>query len=326
MIICRSPLRVSLFGGGTDYPKWYEQNRGVVVSTTIDKYSYVIMRELPPIFEYRYCFRYYLREECKHPHEIKHPIIKEAILKYQFPTAIEMVHYADLPARAGLGSSSSFAVTFINAFHALHNKTLTKRQLALEAIDIERNRVGDVVGSQDQVAASYGGLNVISFNKTNTFEVDGLNLKPEQVTRLEDHMLLVFTGFSRTASAVASDKVKRITTSSPSLNEMLDICDEAVEVLRSNSDLTILGKLLDIQWKLKQSMSPNVSNNSIDEIYAACKGAGCIGGKLLGAGGGGFFLFIIDPAKRQQIVERLPQLSIVPFRCENSGSQVIFKT
>lgn len=324
MIIVRTPNRISFFGGGTDYPSWYEAHGGAVISATINKYSYITVRELPPFFPYKHRIRYYEQEEVAELSEIRHPSVRESALYLGYDRGLEVVHNADLPARSGLGSSSTFTVGMLHALHALKGYIPTKRELAAQAIHVEQQKIGETVGSQDQIAAAFGGLNLIRFAKSN-FEVEPLTITGEKMEFLQDHLLLCFTGFARTASEIAAEQVSRTTENSSLLHEMAKTTDSALELFRArNFDLAGLGSLLSYQWEAKRQLSGIVTNPDLDEIYARGLEAGAYGGKLLGAGGGGFMLFVADPRMHDDIRSAIGDKMFVPVRFENTGSTVVY--
>ena len=327
MIICRTPLRVSLFGGGTDYPVWYRNHGGRVISFTINKYSYITVRPLPPFFDYKYRVRYFKTEEVVSRDAISHPVVREALKLFEIDSPLEITHTADLPARSGLGSSSTFTVGFLHALHTLKQYVPTKRELAMQAIDFEQMNLKESVGSQDQVAAAFGGLNVISFGGQSEFKVDPLVASAERIRQLESHVLLCFTGFSRTASEIATIQIQNTPSRHEELRSMQEIVDQALTAF-TDRDFSIerLGALLDQQWTLKRRMSSSITNPALDTIYRDALSAGAWGGKLLGAGGGGFFLFVADPSKHLAIKERLNAYMFVPVRMEASGSSIIYFT
>ena len=327
MIICRTPLRISLFGGGTDYPVWYREHGGRVISFTINKYSYITLRKLPPFFDYRYRIRYFKTEEVVSREEIAHPVVREALKQSNIDTPLEIIHTADLPARSGLGSSSTFSVGFLHALQTFQHYVPTKRELALQAIDLEQNILKERVGSQDQVAASFGGLNLITFGGQSEFKVDPMVVSSERLREIESHLLLCFTGFARVASDIAAHQIQNTPSRYEELHAMASILDKALRVM-THTEFSVeeLGKLLDEQWQLKRKMSTQISNPTLDEIYLDAISAGASGGKLLGAGGGGFFLFLADPSKHEAIKETLSQYMFVPVRMESSGSSVIYFT
>ena len=323
MIITRTPFRISFFGGGTDFPDFYRKHGGAVLSATINKYCYITTRYLPPFFDFKYRIRYSSREETKTIDEIKHPVVREVLRKFGIENGIEMVHTSDIPAMSGIGSSSAFTVGFLQGMHALTGKLTTKRELAKWAIDIEQDILKENVGSQDQVAAAFGGLNRIDFDKVRNFYVSPVPLSEEKNVELESHLMLFFTGMTRLSSEVSEGHKRNIPTNYKKLCEMRDLVDEAIEILNSNSSLIEFGKLLDKNWKIKRSLSSSISNSAIDDYYLKAKKAGAIGGKILGAGGGGFLLIFAEPDNHIEVKKALSDLLYVPFAFENLGSQII---
>jgi D-glycero-alpha-D-manno-heptose-7-phosphate kinase len=324
MIICRTPTRISFFGGGTDYPKWYLENGGEVLSTTINKYSYITIRHLPKFFNYKYRIRYYKTEETQTVEEIQHPSVRECARFLDLNEGFEIAHNSDLPAGSGLGSSSTFTVGMLHAIHALQNYMPTKRELALNAIHVEQQLIGEAVGSQDQVAAAWGGFNKISFSSENTFELDPIIMEKDRLVELQSKLLLCFTGFARSAPEIALHQIKETSSRHKELSEMQSLTKEAFSILRSKAPIDDFGGLLDTQWKIKKSLTNKISSPLIDEIYSAGINAGASGGKLLGAGGGGFMLFYAHPSKHQSIKASLKEKLFVPFRFENTGSKIVY--
>lgn len=325
MIISRTPFRISFFGGGTDYPAWYEDNGGLVMSATINKYAYLTIRELPPFFEYKHRIQYYKKEEVNSLDEIDHPVVREVSKLVGIEHGLEVNHSADLPARSGLGSSSTFTVGLFHALYALQHRMVTKRELALAAINMEQNIIGESVGSQDQTAAAFGGFNLIEFNKQRTIEVQGVTISEERLQLLQSHLLLCFTGFSRTAEIIAKAQIDATNEKENELRIMSQILEQAKSVIVDDTQcLDGFGKLLDEQWRLKKSLTEIISTPDIDKIYEAGISAGAIGGKLLGAGGGGFMLFFARPEFHEKIKQNLGDKLFVPFRFENTGSQIIY--
>lgn len=325
MIISRTPTRISFFGGGTDYPDWYLENGGAVVSTTINKYSYITVRELPPFFSYKHRIRYYEHEEAQTLDEIRHPSVREVAKFLNFEGGLEMVHNADLPARSGLGSSSTFTVGMLHALYALQGYMPTKRELAANAITVEQEKIGETVGSQDQIAAAFGGFNYIQFTKSGGFSVEPVTVGPKRLQELQENLLLCFTGFARTASEVAQTQISQIKTNASLLTEMSSLADSGLNVLtNAQQSLDEFGDLLDVQWNLKRQLSSAVSNAAIDEIYGRGRTAGAIGGKLLGAGGGGFMLFYAPKQAHDAIRAALGEKMFVPFRFEATGSSIVY--
>lgn len=325
MILCRTPFRISFFGGGTDYPAWYREQGGAVISTTINKYCYITCRNLPPFFDYKYRVRYYHREEANSISEIQHPSVRECLSFLQMDRGVDIVHHADLPARSGLGSSSTFTVCLLHALYALKHEMPTKRDLAIHAIRIEQDKIGESVGSQDQTAAAFGGLNRIEFGGPTEILVSPIILHPEKLKRLEQSLMLFFTGFPRTASDIAKEQIQQIPAKKANLHEMMQLVNAAGELLQGKGDnLEDFGRLLHEQWLVKQGMSSMISNSEIDDIYKAGLAAGALGGKLLGAGGGGFMLFLVRPERQEAVKEALKHLLYVPCRFDHLGSQIIY--
>lgn len=325
MIISRTPFRISFFGGGTDYPVWYEEYGGHVINATINKYCFITARHLPPFFKYKHRIRYYQHEETQKLSEIKHPSVRECAKFLKIDKGIEIVHNADLPAQSGLGSSSTFTVGLLNALHTLQNYMPTKRELALEAIHVEQNLIGESVGSQDQTSAAFGGLNRITFNGTRNIDVEPIIISNERKNELQENLMLFFTGFARTASEVAKTQIEVTLQKEKELNTMKEICDESLKRLTDpKQSLSLFGKLLDEQWKIKRSMTDKISNKNIDDIYIAGIEAGALGGKLLGAGGGGFMLFYVPKDRQEKVKTVLKTKLFVPFRFEYTGSKIIY--
>lgn len=327
MLITRTPFRISFFGGGTDYPAWFRERRGKVISTTINKYCYITTRFLSPLFNYRYRIRYTEHEDVDDISQIKHPSVRECLKFMNIPDPLEMQHNADLPAMSGLGSSSAFTVGFLNALHAITGKTTSKLSLAKIAVHIEQNFLKENVGSQDQVAAAFGGFNAIEFSGGDQIKVSPLILDSARLDELQRHMLLFYTGVPRIASEVAAEQIRNIPDRGKELTAMLAITDEAERRISGSADfLNDFGKLLHESWTLKRSLSSRITTPFIDEIYSAARDAGAIGGKLLGAGSGGFFLVYAAPERQQEIKEKLAKLPNVNFKFERDGSKIIYKT
>lgn len=324
MIISRTPYRVSFFGGGTDYPVWYKENGGAVLSTTINKFCYITCRHLPPFFEHKSRIIWSKMEYVKDTSEIQHPAVRACLEYMQIDDGIEIHHDGDLPARTGMGSSSAFTVGLLHALYALRGQMPTKRQLALNAIYLEQTAMKENVGSQDQMEVAFGGLNLIEFANNENINVRPVTVRPARLELLQDHLMLFFTGFSRNASEIAGEQIKKTPHKRKELKAMHDMVYEALEILNGEKDILNFGKLLDKSWKLKKSLSGKISNNGIDDMYSAAQKAGACGGKLLGAGGGGFMLIFAAPETHPKIRSRLKGLLHVPFRFENLGSQIIF--
>jgi D-glycero-alpha-D-manno-heptose-7-phosphate kinase len=324
MIISRTPFRISFFGGGTDYPDWYLKNGGAVLSTTFDKHCYITCRVLPPFFDHNYRIAYSIVENTKTISDIKHPAVRAVLEEMKFEHGLEIHVDADLPARSGLGSSSSFIVGLLNSLYALKGRRLSREFLAREAIRIEQEVIGESVGSQDQTAAAYGGFNVINFQRDGSLKVEPVILSADRKKVLNSHLMLFFTGFSRIASEIAKDQIANIESKADQLNKMRSMVDEALGILSNDSDIRLFGELLHTAWICKQSLSDKVSNSQINNIYEISRKAGAIGGKLLGAGGGGFMLLFVEPEKQTQVREALSDFVYVPFQFEAAGSQVIY--
>jgi D-glycero-alpha-D-manno-heptose-7-phosphate kinase len=324
MIISRTPFRISFFGGGTDYPAWYRQHGGSVLASTIDKYSYITCRYLPPFFDYRICLMYSKTEYCRTVDEIAHPAIREVLRYLKVDRGVEIHHDGDLPARSGMGSSSTFTVGLLHALHALKGQMVGKPQLAEESIYVEQEILRETVGSQDQVLAAYGGLNHVAFMPNGEISVRPVTIPVDRMKELNSHLMLFYTGIKRTASSVADTYVNGIDDRRRQLRLMKDLVDESISVLNGGGDLLAFGKLLHELWEAKRSLSPKVSSSYIDELYDAAVAAGAVGGKLAGAGGGGFLLLFVPPSRQPKVKEALRKLIHVPFRFEFSGSQIIF--
>lgn len=324
MIITRTPFRISFFGGGTDYPGWYRAHGGAVLATTIDKYCYITCRRLPPFFEHKHRIVYSYIENVKRNDDIKHPAVRALLNWTKVEEGLEIHHDGDLPARSGLGSSSSFTVGLLHALRALNGQLANKDGLARDAIHVEQNVIGESVGSQDQVSAAFGGFNRIEFHRNDSFDVSPVILTAQRREELRQHLMLCFTGVSRIASEVAKSKIANLEKREKELKLMRAMVDEAAAILQTASEpIDSFGKLLDASWQFKRSLSDRVSTPEIDRIYQAAIDAGAIGGKILGAGGGGFLLLFARPERQAAIRERLSGLIHVPFHFEDSGSRLV---
>jgi D-glycero-alpha-D-manno-heptose-7-phosphate kinase len=324
MIITRTPLRISFFGGGTDYPVWYREHGGAVLATTINKCCYVTCRRLPPFFEYHSRVSYSKVENVDSNDVIEHPSVRGCLQFLGIESGIEIHHVADLPARTGLGTSSAFTVGLLLGLYALKDQMRDKHSLATDAIHVEQQLLQEAVGSQDQVSAAYGGFNRIDFHPDDAIEVKRVLTAAQRLAELEQHLALYFTGFSRTASEVAKEQIRVTPLRKKELEIMLQMVDEAEAIISSSNDpLEEFGRLLHESWKLKRTLTQNISNASIDEIYEAGRSAGALGGKLLGAGGGGFMLFFVPPERREALRARLKKLLCIPFSFSSRGSHVV---
>lgn len=324
MIISRTPFRISFFGGGTDFPVWYKDKGGAVLSTTIDKYCYISCRRLPPFFEYKHRIVYSKYEHVNNIHEIVHPAAREVFRFMNITDGLEIHHDGDLPARTGLGSSSSFTVGLLHALYALKGKMVTKKRLALESIHIEQEMIKENVGSQDQVAVAFGGLNKITFNGNHDIEVTPITIGEPNLDEFQNHLVLFFSGFTRFASDIEGEKIKQIPNKQEELKKLHSLVYQAIDILNGDGNLIEFGKLLHESWMLKRGLSEKVSTSHIDEIYDTAMKNGAIGGKLLGAGGGGFILFFVQPDERERVRKALSSLLHVPFRFDKLGSQIIY--
>jgi D-glycero-alpha-D-manno-heptose-7-phosphate kinase len=324
VIISRTPFRMSFFGGGTDYPAWYEVHGGAVLGTTINKYCYISIRYLPPFFEHKHRVVYSRIELCADASEIEHPSVRACVTEMGVDHGLEIQHAGDLPARSGLGSSSSFTVGLLNALHALQGRMIASQELAEEAIRIEQHVIKEKVGSQDQVWAAFGGMNRIDFLPSNGFHVTPLIMKRERLAALSDNILLFFTGFSRNAETIARRKIENLNARDNHLKTMRSIVDEAEAILQSpDRSLDDFGKLLHESWQLKRELADGVSNPEIDALYEAGREGGALGGKLLGAGGGGFMIFYARPEHHAAIRDRLESLIEVSFEMNSPGSKIV---
>lgn len=322
MIITKTPFRMSFFGGGTDMEDFFKENGGAVLSTTFDKYCYVNVRHLPRFFDYSTELSYSKTERVTEIENIQHPAIRNAMQMLDMHE-IRLTYEADLPARSGLGTSSSFAVGMLNAFYALKGKYASKKQLADEAIYLERVLCNEAGGWQDQIAASFGGFNRINFN-ANGYEVLPIIISPERKKKLNDNLMMFFTGFTRFSSDIQKANQSTKIDKTKQLKEMLSLVDEAEEILTDKTkDLDDFGRLLDHTWKLKRTTGAAVSTNSIDILYETGIHAGALGGKLLGAGGGGFLVFYVQPEYQQAVKEAMHDLLYIPFQFEDGGTRVI---
>jgi D-glycero-alpha-D-manno-heptose-7-phosphate kinase len=324
MIISRTPFRISFFGGGTDYPSWYRAHGGAVLATTIDKFCYLTCRYLPPFFEHRLRVVYRKIETCQTAAEVRHPAVRETLKYLAFDRGLELHHDGDLPARSGMGSSSAFTVGLLHALHALRGEMASKMQLTLESLHIEQQLLRETVGSQDQVMTAHGGLRHVQFAPDGRITADPVILSPERVRDLQAHLMLFYTGILRTASDVARSYVARLDACKRQLHVMKELVAESLDILGSGMDLRAFGDLLHEAWQLKRSLSSRVSSSEVDALYERARAAGALGGKLTGAGGGGFLLLFVPPNRRTALLEALEHQIHVPFAFESAGSQIIF--
>jgi D-glycero-alpha-D-manno-heptose-7-phosphate kinase len=324
MIITRTPYRISFFGGGTDYPAWYREHGGSVLSTSINKYCYINVRYYPPFFDHKYLIRYSKRETPNRLEEIEHPSVRACLEHMNVSHGVEIVHSGDIPAMSGVGSSSAFTVGLLHALHALQGKVAAKRNLAGSAVHVEQNMLKENVGTQDQVAVAFGGLNRIDFGGAKDFSVQPMTVGEAKLEYLQEHCMLFFTGFARYATEVAASQLKEMPKKHLELHEMKAMVDAAADILQGETtQYDDFGKLLDEGWRLKRSLSSKISNDAIDDMYATAKKAGALGGKLCGAGGGGFLLLYVPQEKQNEVKAALKNLLHVPFAFDGLGSQLI---
>jgi len=324
MIITRTPFRISFFGGGTDYPAWYKNNGGAVLATSIDKYCYISIRYLPPFFEHLHRIVYSKVEHVSSTNEIQHPTVKAILDEFNPIKGLEIHHDGDLPARAGLGSSSSFAVGLLNAMNALNGRRVTKQNLAERATYIEQKIMRENVGCQDQITTAYGGFNIINFEPDGTKNISPIITNPLNIQNLEESMVLFYTGVSRFASEIAGEQLKNLNERFSELTQMREMVEEGVKILDQKiNSVKEFGKLLHESWLLKKTLAKTITNPKINSIYEKGLNAGAYGGKLLGAGGGGFILFIAPKEKHSIIKEALSNLVYVSFKFDHDGSKVI---
>ena len=323
MIISRTPFRVSFFGGGSDYPQWYREHGGAVLATAIDKYCYISCRRLPPFFDYKHRLVYRKQETVNRISEIEHPAVRGVFSHFEWDEGVEIHHDGDLPARSGLGSSSSFTVGLINALRAMQGRLISKEELGTLAIHIEQEVIKENVGSQDQITAAYGGFNRIAFHRDGSIDVQPIILPAARLAEFKSHLMLVFTGFARLASEVAKTKIDNLGKRADEIRRIGRMVDEGVDILASNRPIAEFGALLHEAWTNKRKLSDAVSTEAIDRIYSDAREAGAIGGKLLGAGGGGFMVLFVPPAKQEAVRQRLAKFVHVPFDFEMSGSRIV---
>ncbi len=322
MIISKTPYRISFFGGGTDYPSWYNKNGGQVVSTTINKYIYITLRDLPQFFDHNFRIVYTKTERVNKINEIQHPVVREVLKKFKISKGLEIHYDGDLPARSGLGSSSAFTVGLINTVSKLLNQTFSKKKIASDAIFIEQKKINEVVGSQDQVATSFGGFNKIIFKKNN-FSVKKIKISKSKLDQLENNLLLVFTGKTRIAPKVAKSYISNISSIDKKLEDIYESVNTFEKIIK-NGSIDDIGLLLDHTWRIKRTLSKNVSNELLDNVYSVAIRSGAIGGKILGAGAGGFFLFYAKKENHKKILNNLKKYTNVPFKFDNDGTKIIY--
>jgi len=324
MIISKTPYRISFFGGGTDYPVWYKKHGGSVLSTTIDKYIYISCRPLPSFFKHKYRIVWSRIENVQKIDQIKHEVVKEMLRKYKIRSGLEIHYDGDLPARSGMGSSSVFCVGLMNLLSNFQGKIIKKKQLAEKSIHFEQKILKQIVGSQDQIAATYGGFNKIVFKMGGGFTVFPFSLKKKKIQKLNKNLLLVYSGLKRTAHHIAKNYVHKLQTSKKShILEISNFVHEGERILKEGK-LDDFGKLLHESWLEKKSLSSSITNSRIDTIYDTALKNGALGGKLLGAGGGGFLIFYVPHCKQKNFIKHFRNLISIPFKFTSEGSNIMF--
>ena len=324
MIISKTPYRISFFGGGSDYPEWYNEFGGTVLSTTINKYLYITCRELPDFFDHKYRIVWSKIEKVNNIKQIQHQAIRGILEHYKFNKGLEIHYDGDLPARSGMGSSSSFVVGLINALFKMNKKKLNQKELAKKSLFIEQKILNEVVGSQDQIAAAYGGFNRIFFQKNNLFKLKKIK-KNKNLKLLEDNLILIYTSINRTAHFIASSYVKNLTSTKKNyIKEIVDHVEEGQKIIESGN-IDDFGKLLNSAWDIKKQLGKSITNNKIDNLYDYAIKNGALGGKILGAGGGGFLLLYMKKKERIKFLNKNDKIINIPFKFSDTGSEIIFK-
>ena len=324
MVIIQTPLRISFFGGGTDYPVWFREHGGCVLATSIDKYIYTQCRLSNPYREHKHRIIYSRVEDVDDINDIVHPAVREAYRFMGVQDGLELHHDSDIPARSGMGSSSSFMVGLLHALHTLGGQHVDKTTLAMEAIHVEQDMIKENVGCQDQVMAAFGGFNHVLFHKDGTFTAEPVAFKKERVRELTSNLMLFYTGVQRLASDIAAEQIKNTPKKADELRTIQQMVPEGLKILGAAGGLHDFGKLLHEAWQMKRMLSSKITTSIIDDIYAEGLKGGAIGGKLLGAGGGGFILFFVPPERQQDVKSRLKKLLHIPFALESRGTNIIF--
>lgn len=322
MVISKTPFRMSFFGGGTDFSEYYTKFGGSVLSATFNKYCFVTVRDFPPFFEHKNQLTYSKIERFNSPDELSHPLVREA-LKYLHENGIQISYDADLPARTGIGSSSSFAVGLLNSIHTLRGRYSTSKQLANEAIHLERVLCKEYGGIQDQIAAAYGGFNKIVFDSKG-FTVNPISINEDRLRQLNGELMLFFSGQSRISGEIAEEQAKNVSANTKTLNKMKELVNEGERILTENRNLSEFGELLDISWQMKTTLAGNITTDKINYLYETAKKSGAVGGKLLGAGGGGFLLLYVPEKNQSKVRTALEDYMYVPFDFESEGSKIIY--
>jgi D-glycero-alpha-D-manno-heptose-7-phosphate kinase len=324
MIISKTPYRISFFGGGTDYPSWYKNYGGEVISTTIDKYIYLTCRYLPEFFDHKYRIVYSQIELAKKVNDIKHIVVRELIKKTKIKKGLELHYDGDLPSQSGMGSSSSFVVGCMSIFFAMQNIKVSKEKLAKESVNFEQNILKEIVGSQDQIAATYGGFNSIKFCKNGTYSVQQIKLNKNTENNLNKKLLLLYTGNQRRANDIAKSYVNDLPKNKKKEMQLIYNLVHKAKVYLNNNSIDDFGDLLNESWFKKKELSKNISSELIDNIYSKALKNGALGGKILGAGGGGFFLFYVKEEKLVNFKKSFSNYPIIPFKFEKKGTHIIF--
>lgn len=323
MIVSRTPHRISFFGGGTDYPDYYLNHGGKTLGVTIDKYSYLNVRKLPPFFEHKHRIVYSKQENVSSVNDIKHPAVRETLNYLAIDYGVSIHHDGDIPARSGMGSSSAFTVGLLNSLKALEGKMISKKELTRMAVEIEQDWIKENVGSQDQTFAAYGGLNILEFLQNGEIIVEPVIINHSRLLEFQENMMLFFTGLSRAASDILDEQMAKMTLNIPNLNRMKDLVNDAQAILQSNTNLNQFGELLNLTWNLKKSLSSKVTNPIIDNMYNKAIHAGALGGKLLGAGSGGFMLFYVEKNHQSAVKMALNDYLHIPFCFDFDGSKIV---
>ena len=324
MIVSKTPYRISFFGGGTDYPDWYLKHGGKVISTSIDKFCYITCRQLPPFFSHKHRIVYSIIENTRSVKKIKHPSVRAILERSKINHGLEIHHDGDLPARSGIGSSSSFTVGLLNVIYKLQGKTVNKIKLAKDAIFLEQKILKEAVGSQDQIAAAVGGFNLIKFKKNNSFEIKKNIFLIKNISTIENHILLCFSGLSRISSKIAKKKISNINSKKNIFNKLNYCTDIAEKMLKSNSfNIKDFAELISESWYTKKSLDKKVSNKKINEIFNFALNNGALGGKLLGAGAGGFLMFLVPPHKKKNFIKKMKKNICFEVKFEHNGSTLL---
>lgn len=326
MIISKTPYRVSFFGGGTDYPFWFKKNKGLIIGTSIDKYCYITLRSLPPFFNNKHRLVWSKIETVDNYSQIEHPAIRECLKLYNIKNGLEIHHVGDLPARSGIGSSSSFAVGLISALNCYKKNKNSKKEIAKRAIMFEQKILKEVVGVQDQIFASHGGFLSISINENSDYSISNLIKKNPIIKDLENHITLMYTGVSRYSSNIAIKQKQDFNKKNEAYETLYQLTKEAKNVIENQFSIKDLGLILDETWKIKKTLSNKISNKLIDEIYEVAKHCGVYGGKIIGAGGGGFILFLTNKNSKKKLKSKLKNFLEVPIKFENEGTKIIFNS